>query len=360
MNEEDAHKLVLAEVRAEKIKLWLPPYVEKDTNYPCHTKIESIESLAQRFAGKLPYCSKDRIVEVLLSLQNHALEKLASKATEVRSPGEISLEIKLLGLNDGALAIDPQTQPSILAWAGKTSLDGQNLNLERVNPDLTSAKLMDDLCSLVEASAVRFVHRGRTIPADEKSLVETIRQSARKNGPESMLCLVSYTDNVSSKSSGSLLEDDNDLALVARIRDASRKLPLKCMLDLTDQHGTNVSMTQTDRLAFMTALGMHRLGRERIDHEERISSALVLLLEADKEWSRVGDEWRKKVDNYGLLQLDIAWVYFKLKSLTHLPDAIQRLETAETALRRIVKNNLVTLAIEKADMRKNVKHLPAV
>jgi NACalpha-BTF3-like transcription factor len=170
---------------------------------------------------------------------------------------------------------------------------------------------------------------------------------------------VSYNKNDSSKSPGSL-EDDEDLALAARIRDAARKLPLNSMLDLTDQHGTNVSMTQTDRLAFVMALGLHRLGRERMDHEERMSSALALLLEADSEWRRVGDDWRNKVDNYGLLQLDIAWIYFKLRSLTHLPDAIQRLEAAETALRKQVNKNFVTLALAQADMGRPVPPLAAV
>ena len=63
-------------------------------------------------------------------------------------------------------------------------------------------------------------------------------------------------------------------------------------------------MMPAERLAFLTALGLASLGRERMERA-CMDEALVFLLEADLEWKRVGPHWRDQVDNYGLLQLDI-------------------------------------------------------
>ena len=65
--------------------------------------------------------------------------------------------------------------------------------------------------------------------------------------------------------------------------------------------------------------------------QEGVASALTFLLEADAEWksSSALASWMDRVDNYGLLQLDIAWCYLLLRSLDNLPDAIARLHRAE-------------------------------
>ena len=119
-------------------------------------------------------------------------------------------------------------------------------------------------------------------------------------------------------------------------------------------------MLPTDRLAFLTALGLHSLGKSRMQNNQTLSSALVFLLEADHEWNTIAKGWRDKVDNYGLLQLDIAWIYLKLQSLDSLEDVTRRLEVAEAVLRKQVHTNFVTLALVQSEMGNAVPPLAAV
>ena len=96
--------------------------------------------------------------------------------------------------------------------------------------------------------------------------------------------------------------------------------------------------------------------------ERDVSSALVFLLEADVEWnaSPALESWKSKVDNYGLLQLDIAWCYLLLGSLDGLEDAVRRLDVAERVLRQQVHANFVTLALAQAEMHNPIPPLCAV
>ena len=100
------------------------------------------------------------------------------------------------------------------------------------------------------------------------------------------------------------------------------------------------------------------MGQNRETHDDDgdkkhslASDALVFFLEADAEWnsSSTLEIWRNKVDNWGLLQLDIAWNYLLLGSLENLTDAVRRLEAAESVLRKQVHSNFVTLAVANAE-----------
>jgi len=82
-----------------------------------------------------------------------------------------------------------------------------------------------------------------------------------------------------------------------------------------------------------------------------LASELVFFLEADAAWGNLEETGRTRVDNYGLLQLGIAWTYLKLqRSLDGLPDMIQRLDRAEATLRQQVHPNFVTLALVRAGL----------
>merc|ERR1711971_1448034 len=114
----------------------------------------------------------------------------------------------------------------------------------------------------------------------------------------------------------------------------------------------------------MGALGLHRIGRSKLEkhldssndnsaaEKDNVASALVFLLEADSEWnkSQTLESWKDKVDNYGLLQLDISWCYLLLESLEDLGDAVSRLDIAEKVLKKQVHANFITLALTQAEM----------
>lgn len=58
----------------------------------------------------------------------------------------------------------------------------------------------------------------------------------------------------------------------------------------------------------------------------------------------------KSVDNYALLNLDIAWCYLCLQSITHIPDAESRLTICENNFHRSYGENLErVIAIKGSD-----------
>lgn len=50
-------------------------------------------------------------------------------------------------------------------------------------------------------------------------------------------------------------------------------------------------------------------------------------------------KWLAAVDNYGLLDLDIAWCYLCLQSVSNLPDAQERLIRCEEVFNRTYGRN---------------------
>lgn len=62
----------------------------------------------------------------------------------------------------------------------------------------------------------------------------------------------------------------------------------------------------------MMALAMHEKGKVELK-KENYAEALLLLLDADNEFSHCGSNLLQNVDNYALLNLDIAWCYLCLK-----------------------------------------------
>ena len=148
-------------------------------------------------------------------------------------------------------------------------------------------------------------------------------------------------------------------ASVEAIRRAASKIATTSDFDVTDQNGKLVAISTKDRHCFLLALGIARLGQVQVQ-EGNYESALTFLLEADKEWNRISPEWRNRVDNYGLLQLDIVWIHLKLEHLEQLHDATRRLQEAERVLAQAIHSNFVTLAYTMADLGKQVPPLAAV
>ncbi|KAL7533644.1 hypothetical protein ACHAXR_005366 [Thalassiosira sp. AJA248-18] len=213
----------------------------------------------------------------------------------------------------------------------------------------------------------------------------SLSQSDRKKKNE-LLCIVSGFGYVPPSSAAAAAVADyaspvqTESSIIESIRHAASTIQHSTRgsrFEVTDQSGNLVPMRQSDSVAFLAALGLHRIGRSKMEKQDiaprmdgggsggaisgdgcdsgrrdDIASALVFLLEADAEWnnSPALGNWREKVDNYGLLQLDIAWCYLLLENLDGLTDAVRRLGIAEKVLRKQVHTNFVTLALVQAEM----------
>ena len=92
---------------------------------------------------------------------------------------------------------------------------------------------------------------------------------------------------------------------------------------------------------------------------EQVAEALAVLLEADTAWSQVPEIWQERVDNFGLLQMDIAWCLLQLENLHALPDAATRISRTEKVLMTQVNPNFLKLAIMHAEEGRAVPPLAA-
>jgi len=327
------------------------------------------------------------------------------------------------------------------------------LRVTNISPTLTVREFSSDICRTLNAKTVRIIWKGKNLLSSSSgsdvgnngemgtlrkllaatsisgnasrgsssfgSVAASSSSSSNQKKKSELLCLVSGTgyvgppptasSTVASSTSGGATDVRTDSSVIESIRAAARTIQNSpnasaARFEVTDQSGNLVPMRQSDTVAFLTALGLHRIGRSKmerqttittttttttttssggdnngivaypvddVDHEEGSSdsrngrdaaSALVFLLEADAEWnnSPALHDWKSKVDNYGLLQLDIAWCYLLLESLDGLDDAIRRLDVAERALRKQVHRNFVTLALAQAEMNNAIPPLCAV
>ena len=107
------------------------------------------------------------------------------------------------------------------------------------------------------------------------------------------------------------------------------------LADIQDQTGRTIDFPLSERKALILAMSFHEKGRAALK-KKRYDFALVLLLNASDEYSKLGDSDNilSRADNYALLNLDIAWCYLKLGDLSQLPDAEQRLIECKMKLQR--------------------------
>lgn len=81
---------------------------------------------------------------------------------------------------------------------------------------------------------------------------------------------------------------------------------------MEDQDGNIVHLPPAEKRALLMALAMHEKGRSALKRED-FNEALILLLDADREYKTCNSQMLESVDNYALLNLDIVWCYLMLK-----------------------------------------------
>ena len=341
---------IVAELRAKKVELWLPPYIHDDKSKTRGPNHAALNKLAESFMPSFPSCTKDEVIAALLSKQAHALEKLEKK--KKASITVSCLDVIILGFPG-----DVPQDTVVESWAERVDFHPKALKLHSVNPKLKVSKFVEDLQALLKVSSVRLLHKGKAIPTatNDACLVQALCKDG--NTSKGGLKTTIYCQVEQEKSASLVLTPEQ--TLIQSIRDAASKLSGDANIDVTDQNGKHVPMLPSDRRAFLTALGLARLGRARMD-SGNYSSALTFLLQADQEWNSVSTDWHDRVDNYGLLQMDIAWSYLHLERSDTLPDATRRLQVAETVLRKQVHTNFITLAVTMADMGQQVPPLAAI
>lgn len=91
---------------------------------------------------------------------------------------------------------------------------------------------------------------------------------------------------------------------------------------MEDQKGNAIHLPPQEKNSLMMALAMHEKAKVELK-KDNYTEALLLLLDADNEFNQCNSKLLENVDNYALLNLDIAWCYLCLKVFSARPSAEQ-------------------------------------
>uniref|UniRef100_A0AAG5DI55 NEDD8 ultimate buster 1 n=1 Tax=Anopheles atroparvus TaxID=41427 RepID=A0AAG5DI55_ANOAO len=295
---------IRAKLNERKIKLWETPFLtaERKANEAQLGKLA--ETLGQEM--NLP---SERCVQLLQSLQLHALEKLQAK-DEFQKTGVATVKVRAptqAGVNRTFDLKMPVTETG----GDLCEKIGQRLSVDcRKIKLVCSGKIVDSRRSLQEQKLTN----GAIVMALVMSQCE---EEAKRE-------CTTYDRVHKIRADAEVLINENDSAN---------------FLSLEDQAGNAIFLPTNEKKALLMALTLYEKGKA-VMKEDKHEEALLLFLEADSDFRSCNSQLLNVVDNYALLNLDIVWCYLCLKNLNQLPDAEQRLQLCEQKFRQSYGENM--------------------
>ncbi|CAL1359017.1 unnamed protein product [Linum trigynum] len=117
-------------------------------------------------------------------------------------------------------------------------------------------------------------------------------------------------------------------------RHADGALPLEDFnLEIEDQLGNKLHLSESDRQALMMGLMLHTNGKVLMK-KGKFRDALEVLNMAEESFSLGDPKTVERVDNIAMLQMDMVWCYFMLKDIACLSVAGVRLDKARDGFER--------------------------
>ena len=306
-------------VNENKIQLWKEPYFNKEQNIPEEDKLLE---LACNLSTTLELDDM-YILRNLKQLQQNAVDKLLAREKLVTT-NAISLKIKVASTIDSTkksfkIEIDIHSNGSDLA-------NEIAKNIGHENHTGTDHELRNSL---------KLISGGKTIADNIPLSQQNIKAGAsvlviKINPDDHSLTVVHEQKRILelAKNDASVLGTDDGFGAPG--------------LQITDQNGKQIDLPNEERSALILAMSLHEKGKAAIRRDE-YELALLLLIEAMEEYRKCRLDLLKTVDNYALMNLDIAWCYLKLGNMTELPNAAGRLSECESNFVRTYGANLERL-----------------
>ncbi|KAK7873540.1 hypothetical protein R5R35_008789 [Gryllus longicercus] len=308
---EDILVQVREKLNSDQVKLWLPPYYTEGSGR-CEEEIEKLSrSYSQSLNLDLSSC-----LTAIQSLQSRALERLQER-NHYRDTGLATVKVRVPN------QLHQRNQLSIQMRLTCLAKDLQEAVAREIND--TSAR-------------VKLISNGRVLDYEVSLSTQGVR-----HGTQLMAIILNEdpSEMEGAESNHRTLESTKAAAfLLARSStDESSLGDEYYSLQIADQTGKKLYLPTEEKRALIVAMSLHEKGRVALK-AENYALALLLFLEADKEFSICNSSILQSVDNYALLNLDIAWCYLCLRSVTYLPDAEQRLKKCEQSFERSYGPNL--------------------
>ncbi|XP_053385428.1 NEDD8 ultimate buster 1-like isoform X2 [Mercenaria mercenaria] len=312
-SDEFYKKQIGAKLNRDKVKLWEPPYTNKDGG------AGSIpQELITKYAAEIGI-SESQVAAVLDTLRTHALQKLAERE-KYKSSGLATLKIKISG---------SQGTKQVMSVEISLTCKGEELRKKVCDSLDDSARHFKMICS------------GRVI-AEDKTLQE---QNIRNGSQILALCLkVSETEAQAEDKISAEIQDFRHAAELLSNRAEQEYDEMD--IQIADQSGKPIQLPPGEKRALTLAMALHEKGRQALK-KKNVTLALPLLLEADKEFKQCRADILNSVDNYAILCLDIVWCYLCLKHVEDLPDAEERLRNSENFFQKSYGSDLQRLMAVK-------------
>ncbi|CAH1788889.1 unnamed protein product [Owenia fusiformis] len=316
---EHMESLIRDKLNHEKIKLWLPPYTTE-----LGEKGEIPKEMVERFSTDLGLC-EDVILTVCEHLRCHALEKLAARK-KFQQSGIASLKIKL----SGKLPDEMTKCQKLLSLEVGLQQHGQVLKNEISKH------------SGLDPHRLKIISGGRVIEDDQSLLEQNV-----KHGSQVMAICLSETET-EARLQQQQMDKFNQTKQAAELLAGTTQSSDgdDYYLQIADQSGKSLNLPKEERQALTLAMTLHEKGRAALKKKE-YAEALLLLLEADKQFSKCRADILNAVDNYAIVCLDIVWCYLCLKNIRELPNAESRLRSCEECFHRSYGQNLERLTMVK-------------
>jgi len=305
----DAENLALAQEEAtltkirtllnqHKVKLWEPPYYDPEKKSPVEGNLNELAVTLMDDLG-LP---RPHIFQGLIMLQQNALEKLAAR-DRFKESGVASFKLRC-------------------AKGVKCKVKKVDIELSKLGSDLLAQVAT---YASIPAEQLKIITGGRVVRADESLAGQGIKNNSTLMAVKVGVSEASHEAmNVVSEQRKMLEEIKADAARLGQ-KDASKD---DHFLQVADQSGKSVDLPPAEKKAIIIAMSLHEKGRAALKRRD-YPTALVLLLEAETEFSACSSDLLNMVDNYAILSLDIAWCYLALNTVSELPMAEERLQACE-------------------------------
>ncbi|KAJ8927192.1 hypothetical protein NQ314_020468 [Rhamnusium bicolor] len=287
LEKEDFLIQIRDKLRKDGVKLWLPPYLNDSKK----CSVEDVKKLSQEYCDvlKIPF---EICHETLLQLQVNSLENLKQKS-RYESSGLATIKIKILVQNS-----PPKILTKELLLSMRTS-DLKHIINQEINFPTDRLKLISS---------------GRVLNDSDSLSCQGV-----KNGSQILAITISETPT-------QVVQTEKQIKELEEIKTDSRLLALDNQyMQLEDQFGNAIKIPPNEKKALIVAMTLHEKGKTALKRND-YSKALVFFLEADEEFRHCNSQLLNTVDNYALLDLDIAWCYLCLESFAHLPEAYERLK----------------------------------
>ncbi|CAH1183807.1 unnamed protein product [Ceutorhynchus assimilis] len=304
VEKEDLLIQIRDKLRKDNIKLWLLPYYSETDGVSEANIINLSKTIGESLKSPPEQCRL-----IIKELQTNSLENLKQK-TRFQESGLATLKIKIVDRGKPARML-----------------------IKELMLTCRGSDLKEIICQEISVAAdmLKLICAGRVLNNSDP-----LAKQGVKHGQQILAIILTETPQ-------QVEMQENQIKELETVKVDSQLLATdEQYIRLEDQVGNQIQIPPAEKTALIVAITLHEKGRSALKRQD-FPTALIYFLEADQQFKNCNSSLLKFVDNYALLDLDVAWCYLCLQSFTQLPEAEARLRRCEQTFRQTYGTNMERL-----------------